>query len=95
MYTLKLLKRAENELLDSCEWYEKQKKGLARRFLNELEIRFKLITKNPKLYQTQGNGNLRCAPLTKFPYLVVYWYYETLKSVFVASIFHTSREPFL
>lgn len=95
MYTLKLLKRAENELLNSCDWYEEQKKGLARRFLKELDTRFKLITKNPKLYQTQGNGNIRCAPLKKFPFLIIYWHDESLKTVFVVSIFHTSREPIL
>lgn len=93
MYTLKLLKRAENELNNSCDWYEEQKKGLARRFLKELETRFKLITKNPRLYQIQGDGNLRLAPLKKFPFVIVYWYDEALEIIFVVSIFHTSREP--
>lgn len=93
MYTLKLLKRAENELHDSCDWYNQRKKGLARRLLKELDIRFKLITKNPQLYQIQGNGNLRFAPLQKFPFVIVYWFDEGLNTVFVLSIFHTSREP--
>lgn len=95
MFTLKLLGRAENELRDSCGWYEQKRKGLARRFLKELDTRFKLITENPKLYQTQGDGKLRFAPLKKFPYGIVYWLDENQKIVFVVSIFHTSREPII
>ncbi len=93
MHTLKILKRAENELYDSCDWYEQRKKGLARRFLKELDIHFRLITKNPALYQKQGDDNLRFSPLKKFPFVIVYWYDENLITIFVVSIFHTSREP--
>lgn len=46
-YTLKLLKRAEDELHHSCEWYDSQKRGLARQFLKELDLQFKFIIKNP------------------------------------------------
>ncbi|RKE49525.1 type II toxin-antitoxin system RelE/ParE family toxin [Sphingobacterium detergens] len=94
-YTLKLLKRAEDELHHSCEWYDSQKRGLARQFLKELDLQFKFIVKNPELYQIQGQGNLRFSPLKKFPFVVIYWFDEGMKIIYVVSIFHTSREPII
>lgn len=95
MYTLKLLKRAENELYEACGWYEERRKGLARRFLAEIYAQFDTVRKNPKLYQTRGNGNLRFSPLNKFPFVIVYWFDDNLNTIFIVSIFHTSREPFV
>jgi len=35
--TIKLLKRAELELIDACEWYEKQQKGLSAKLRAEVK----------------------------------------------------------
>jgi plasmid stabilization system protein ParE len=91
--TIKLLKRAELELIDACEWYEKRQKGLSARFRRELRDSLNFINLNPKLYEIKYNTDLRFAHLKKFPYVIIYWYDEHLSTVFVTSIFHTKRNP--
>jgi hypothetical protein len=36
--TIKLLKRAEHELIDACDWYEKQQKGLSGKLRREVKV---------------------------------------------------------
>jgi len=91
--TIKLLKRAELEIIDACEWYEKQQKGLSAKFRFAIKQSFRFIELNPKLYAQKYNTDLHFAPLSKFPYVVVYWYDENLHTVFITSIFHTKRNP--
>lgn len=95
MYTLKLLKRAETELYEASDWYEEKRKGLASRFLWEIYSRLDTIKKNPKLYQVRGNRNLRFSPLNNFPFVIIYWLDDNLNAIFIVSIFHTSRAPFI
>jgi len=91
--TIKLLKRAELEVKDACEWYEKQQKGLSLRFRNEIRFSLKFIDLNPKLYAKRYDTDLRFTPLNKFPYVIVFWYDEKLSTVFITSVFHTKRNP--
>ncbi len=93
MPLIKLLKRAELELTDSCDWYEKQQKGLSKYFRHELNKIFQTVSANPLLYHIKYNTDLRFASLNKFPFIVVYWFDPELDTVFVVSIFHTKRNP--
>ena len=90
---IKLLKRAELELFDSCKWYEKQQKGLSKHFRNEIGETFQTINANPFLFPNRYNTNLRFASLNKFPFVVVYWFDQNLDTIFIDSIFHTKRNP--
>jgi hypothetical protein len=47
--TVKLLKRAELELIDACDWYEKQLKGLSLKLRVEVKGVLNLIVSNPDL----------------------------------------------
>jgi len=69
--TIKLLKRAELELIDACEWYEKQQKGLPIYFRREIKITIQSIDLNPKLFSRRYNSELRFVPVYKFPYVIV------------------------
>ena len=93
MSTIKLLKRAEFELTDSAEWYEKQQVGLSDKFLREIDGTLQIISTNPKLYSKKYNTYLQFAPLKKFPFVIVHWYNEKIDTVIVTSIFHTKRNP--
>ncbi|HAL82546.1 MAG TPA: hypothetical protein DCO83_10175 [Mucilaginibacter sp.] len=93
MPTIELLRRAELELVDACDWYEKQQKGLSVRFTNEIETSLQFIKLNPNLYSKKYKTNLHFTPVKKFPYIIIYRYDEQLKTVFVTSIFHTKRNP--
>jgi plasmid stabilization system protein ParE len=90
---IKLLKRAELELIDGCEWYEKQQKGLSLRFRSAIKSSLDSIALNPELYSERYNTDLRFTTVSKFPYVIVYWYDGHLDTVFITSVFHTKRKP--
>jgi mRNA-degrading endonuclease RelE of RelBE toxin-antitoxin system len=93
MYTVKLLTEAEIELTDACKWYEKQQRGLSKKFLTEIKQYLKLISKNPLQFKVKFSNRYRFATLKIFPYFIAYRIEEETKLVFVISIFHTTRDP--
>lgn len=93
MPTIKLLKRAELELNDACDWYEKQQKGLSLRFRNAVESSLESISLNPNLYPKKYGTYLHFAPIRKFPYLIIYRHDTQMNEIVVTSIFHTKRNP--
>jgi hypothetical protein len=70
--TIKLLRRAELELIEACEWYEKRQKGLSARLRKEVREAFNFINLNPELYPKQYETDLHFCTLKKFPFIVVY-----------------------
>lgn len=94
MHSIKLLRRAELELFDACEWYEKQQKGLSRRFQKEIDSSLEFISSNPLLYPKRYNSELRFTVIKKFPFVIVFWFDEKINTVLVVSIFNTNRNPY-
>lgn len=93
MPTIKLLKRAELELKEACEWYEKQQKGLSLYLRKDVKATLNFININPEFYGKRYDTDLQFAPLRRFPYVIIFWFDENLNTVFVTSIFHTKRNP--
>lgn len=93
MPSIKLLRRAEVELTEACQWYEKQQKGLSRHLRIAVRNSLGSIATKPFIFSKRFDSELRVAVLYKFPYVIVYWFDETLDIVFVTSIFHTKRNP--
>lgn len=93
MPSIKLLKRAELELLEACECYEDQQKGLSKLLRKEVKGTLGSIKLNPSLHSKRYDTNLHFAPLYKFPYIIVYWYDDLMNTAFIISIFHTKRNP--
>lgn len=93
MPAIKLLKRAELELFDTCRWYEKRQKGLSLKFRKELKDTLDHISASPELYAVKFGADLRTSKLKKFPFIVIYWYDDNLNTIFVTSIFHKKRNP--
>jgi len=52
-----------------------------------------MLSRKSITYSKRNNTTLRFGPLRKFPYVVIYWYDESLDMIFVTSIFHTKRKP--
>ena len=93
MFKVELLFQAENELSDAYDWYQQQQYGLGDRLFNEVSHYLTLIEINPFHFPVRYTDELRTASLKIFPYLIVYWIDEIKQTVFVTSIFHTSRKP--
>jgi hypothetical protein len=78
-YRIIIKEEAGQDIHESYHWFDEQQKGLGKRFLDELEIYFDVLSKYPTIYQLQKR-NLRAAPLKTFPFIIIY-------------VFHTSQDP--
>ena len=92
MYTVKLLLRAELEVNEACEWYEKRKPGLGGKFLEEFDHCINRIANHSLHYAVNFSEKYRFALLKVFPYSVVYRF-DDENSILVISVFHQHRNP--
>ncbi len=82
--------KAEADLEDAAEWYEKQREGLGQEFLDDVLRAFETIAENPNLYPVVHRYTHR-ALVQKFPFGI---YYRVEKdSIVVIAIMHGSRHP--
>ena len=80
------------ELSNVSKWYEKQHKGLGKRFLTEMKEAFDIISKNPTGFQIRYNDYRVC--YTKiFPYGIHYQYIADKNEVHIKALFHTALNP--
>ncbi|KAA0989781.1 type II toxin-antitoxin system RelE/ParE family toxin [Dyadobacter aurulentus] len=93
VYNIEFLESAEIELLETFEYYNTQQAGLGQRFVKELSHYLDSIADNPYKYALKYNNPFRFTPLKVFPYLIAYWIDIEDNRIYVASIFHTSRNP--
>lgn len=82
---------ARAEVREAVEFYNDARGGLGDDFANELEAALARIGRQPKASAPYGNGYRKCVFSRRFPYVIFYYEYED--HVWVASVFHTSREP--
>ena len=93
MYIVKLIPEAESDFQKACEWYEDKQYGLGVRFYKAVSVKFDLIANNPTLYNIRFSERFRFAPLESFPYLISYKIDVDTNTVYIMSVFHTSRNP--
>ena len=82
----------KNDIQSAINWYNQQQKGLGKLFLKELKKHFNYIKDNPNGFAVRYD-NTRCLPVNKYPYMIHYKTNETIKTVFVNAVFHTSINP--
>lgn len=75
------------------EYYESLQPGLGVRFLNQLELTYKAIKRNP-LFASVRYDDIRCAQVKKFPYLVHYHINKKEAIVSIIAVYSTHQEPF-
>ncbi len=85
--------RVEREITEASTWNEEQQPGLGTRFIDYVDQSLNRIASHPYQYPARYEQELHVAPLKTFPYLVIYWVDEVQNTVFVTSVFHTSRKP--
>jgi len=84
------LQPAEQEMLESAQYYESQAKGLGSAFLNEIQRAVKSIESNPESW-TLVRGNIRRRLVKRFPYGILYRI-EPVEIVIIA-VMHLHRNP--
>jgi plasmid stabilization system protein ParE len=81
---------AEADLADAAEWYERERAGLAQRFLRDVHRTFDRIRTSPLAFPAVWD-EVRRALLHTFPYAVYFRASES--SIFVLAVLHLSRNP--
>lgn len=84
--------KASKEFLDSLDWYEDQQEGLGNKFEKAVYQRLSEIQQNPERY-SQKRKPYHETKVKRFPFLIVYKFYKLKKTIFIVSVFHTSRNP--
>jgi plasmid stabilization system protein ParE len=83
---------ATAEFKESAEWYEEQQEGLSERFATEVAGKVALIANNPEIYPKSIGSNQE-AVLHNFPFIILFRVVKSKNTLFILSIFHTSRHP--
>jgi len=91
-FNIELDPKAEAEYFDAWDWYENQTIGLGNRFGNSVLRLIAIIADNPLAYPNK-KSNVRECKIDDFPYLVIYRIYLSKNTIYITSIFHTSRNP--
>ena len=89
-YFLSVKQEADKEAVESFVWYEKQREGLGKEFLVQVEKCLNAISSSPLHYQ-KIYKQYRHIPVRRFPFVIIFEIEGN--SVVVYSVFHTSRNP--
>lgn len=89
-FPLILEPEAEDDLGDAYRWYEEQRAGLGREFLQCVENVFDRIRRSPEMHAVTYKS-VRQTLVRRFPYVVCYTFEED--SVHVVAVFHGHRDP--
>ena len=81
---------AEDDLAEAALWYEAQRLGLGRRFLDEVEAVFAAIAERPLRFPPLHRQTRR-ALLHRFPYGV--YYLAEADRIVVVAVMHARRHP--
>jgi toxin ParE1/3/4 len=89
-YRLVAEPRANLDVAAAYQWYESERAGLGRQFLDQLEAAYDRIAQDPLEFQDLESG-IRRVLLSRFPY-AVYFVIES-DVVVVLAVLHVSRNP--
>lgn len=81
---------AAADLEEAFLWYDAQRPGLGREFLDAVERTFRGVLENPRRYRVVYRDT-RCAHVRRFPYGV--FYRIVGDDVVVVACFHAKRDP--
>ncbi|MFN8254079.1 MAG: type II toxin-antitoxin system RelE/ParE family toxin [Bacteroidales bacterium] len=89
-FNLKINPFAEEDIIDSYEFYESEKEGLGVEFVQEIKKTIARIEDNPNQFPKIRN-QIRVALANRFPFIIIYYIKGLIINVF--AVFHTSRNP--
>lgn len=84
--------QAENDVLETADWYDTQRAGLGAEFIEEVLAVFDALEINPLLNCLQHpTRNIRSRYPNRFPYRVIYEVIEDNRLVIIAAVVHAAR----
>ena len=90
MHLVTLRPKAEIDLQQARDWYDRQRSGLGDEFLDAFKDLCRQIATNPEMFAVVSPG-VRRVKLRTFPYVVYYRVVST--RIEVVGILHGSRDP--
>lgn len=92
MYSVIILPVAADDIRQIALWYNQKHKGLGKRFIEELREVIKYLKQDPKSAAIRYD-EVRVAVLKIFPFMRHYTIDEINRTLIIAAVFHTSRNP--
>ena len=89
-YKIDIRPLAAIEIIEAYDWYELQRAGLGIEFLDELEIFYDSMIRNPETYSYYAKP-VREGKVKRFPYTVVYEIFD--EAIVVYSVFMAKQNP--
>lgn len=89
-YELVIEPEAERDLEYAVRWYDDQRSGLGRQFLECVESAFDRVRRNPDLHAI-AYRSARLALVHRFPFVIAY--ILDGNTVSVIAVFHGHRDP--
>ena len=90
MYSVIFTQAARGELIEAQDWYEREARGLGRRFRHAIDALIDRMIDNPQQFPIVFK-NVRRALLRRFPYSIFFVVEED--ALIVIACFHASRNP--
>ena len=90
MKKARLLKPAENELVEAMFYYENQAEGLGCEFIDRINEAVVRIEKNPEAYPEMKNAVRRCL-VRQFPFALLYKIVPG--ELIILAVMHLKRHP--
>jgi toxin ParE1/3/4 len=84
--------QAENDVVETADWYDSQRAGLGAEFIEEILSVFDALERNPLLNcRRHPTKNIRWRYPKRFPYRVIYEVIEENRLVVIAAVVHAAR----
>jgi plasmid stabilization system protein ParE len=91
-YEVTLVHRAQNEFVESVEWYRKRNRKAAEDFITNFTEAVNLVSSAPHRWP-EYHKDFRDCLVKDYPFTIVYRVDELEKRVVIISVFHHSRHP--
>ena len=87
-----ILPEAKNDMRFAALWYNKQAKGLGKKFIKRIKEKVQSIQPNPFVCQLR-HKDVRTAIVEQFPYVIHYIVNDSDKIIFIIAVLHTKQSP--
>ncbi len=90
-FKIKIEPEAKQDIQKAIKWYNKQEKGLGKKFHKKVVEYIDSLSKTP--YFENKYNDVHCLPIKKYPFMIHYTINKKSKVVTVRAVFHTSLNP--
>jgi hypothetical protein len=91
-YRIVFLPQVYDDLQEAVDWYNDKQSGLGKRFILAVKRNYSLLKKDPFCIAVKFD-EIRCMPVSGFPYTIHYRIEKDDATVVVFAVYHTSRNP--